>query len=233
VRGEGPARAAYARCVTMPDVTNAAQARNRSQRRRLSILLALNVAMIASLLIVGFASHSLGVLAAGGDYVADSTAIGLGILSVTIRDRVGEHSKVPTAVAALNASALLVVSVIVFIEGARRLTEGTPSVHGLPVLIVSAVATAVMVAGVLVLTTGSGAEDLHMRSVLLDTVSDALASAAVAVSGLVIYVTGRFYWLDSALSVVIAIVIAVGAGRLLHSVVRAWQNGQPLEVDDD
>lgn len=216
----------------MPQVLNAAQARNRSQRRRLSVLLALNVAMIASLVLVGLTSHSLGLLAAGGDYVADSTAIGLGLLSVTVRDRIGEHSRVPTAVAALNASALLVVSVIVLLEGVRRLVDGTPAVHGLPVLIVSAVATAMMVVGIFVLGTGSGAEDLHMRSVLLDTVSDALASAAVAVSGLVIYVTGRFSWLDSALSVVIAVVVAVGAGRLLHGVVRSLRDGQPLQVDD-
>ncbi len=60
-----------------------------SQRRRLTVVLALNLTMIVSLVLVGLSAHSLGVLAAGGDYVADSTAIGLGILAVTIRDRSG------------------------------------------------------------------------------------------------------------------------------------------------
>ncbi|HET6815799.1 MAG TPA: cation diffusion facilitator family transporter [Mycobacteriales bacterium] len=192
--------------------------RNRSQRRRLTILLALNVLMIAGLVIVGFAAHSLGVLAAGGDYVADSTAIGLGILAVALRERRGETSRAPNVVAAVNGLALLVVSLLVLGEGVRRLVDGTPVVHGLPVLIVSAAATAAMVVGVLVLGTGAGAEDLHMRSVLLDTMSDAAASAAVAAAGLVIYLTGRFFWLDSALSVGIAAVVAVGAARLLWDV---------------
>ena len=111
--------------------------------------------------------------------------------------------------------------------------QGTPEIHGLPVLIVSAIATGVMLAGVLVLGVGAGREDLHMRSVLLDTVSDAVASAAVAVGGLVIYMTGRFYWVDSVLSVFISLVIGVGAVHLLRDVVRSLRTGVVLDLDDD
>ena len=189
-----------------------------SQRRRLTVVLVLNLAMIAGLVVVGLSAHSLGVLAAGGDYVADSAAIALGILAVTIRQRVGEQSKAPTVVAGINATALLVVSALVLVAGVRRLVQGTPDVQGLPVLVVSTVATVVMLIGVVVLGADSGSEDLHMRSVLLDTVSDAVASAAVAVSGLVIYLTGRLQWLDSALSVLIALVIGAGALHLLRDV---------------
>lgn len=189
--------------------------------------------MIAGLVIVGVSAHSLGVLAAGGDYVADSTVIGLGIFAVAVRERAGEQTKAPTVVAAVNGAALLVVSLLVLVEGSRRLVDRTPSVHGLPVLVVSGVATFVMVAGAFVIGGAAAAEDLHMRSVLLDTVSDALASAAVAVGGLVIFVTGRFFWLDSALSVAIAVVIAVGAGRLLRDAVRALRAGTSLDLDTD
>jgi cobalt-zinc-cadmium efflux system protein len=206
---------------------------SRSQRRRLTILLGLNAAMIVGLVVVGVLTHSLGVLAAGGDYVADSAAILLGIVAVAVRERNGPHSRAPTYVAGVNATALLVVVMFVLTEAVRRLATGTPQIHGLPVLIVSGMATAVMVAGVFVLGTGAGAEDLHMRSVLLDTVSDALASAAVAVSGAVIYLTDRFFWLDSALSLVIAIVIGVGAVRLLASVASALRRGTDLDIDDD
>ena len=204
-----------------------------SQRRRLTIVLSLNLAMIVGLIVVGLSANSLGVLAAGGDYVADSTAIGLGILAVAIRDRVGPHSNAPTLVAGINAGALLVVSVLVLVAGLRRLLEHAPHVQGLPVLVVSTIATLVMLIGVLVLGTGAGREDLHMRSVLLDTISDAIASAAVAVSGAVIYLTGRYFWLDSVLSVVIALVIGVGAARLLRDVVRSLRTGALLDFDDD
>jgi cobalt-zinc-cadmium efflux system protein len=217
----------------VPGEANADRVRSASQRRRLTILLALNVAMIVGLVVVGLLAHSLGVLAAGADYVADSAAIALGILAVVVRERVGPHSKAPTYVAAVNGSALLVVTALVLFEAVRRLLHGTPEIHGLPVLIVSGIATAVMVAGVFVLGTGAGQEDLHMRSVLLDTVSDALASAGVAVSGAIIYLTGRYFWLDSLLSLVIAVVIGVGAIRLLASVVTALRTGTDLDVDDD
>ena len=204
-----------------------------SQRRRLQIVLALNVAMIAAMVIVGMAAGSLGVVAAGADYIADSAAIALGILAVSMRAHKGERSKAPTYVAGINASALLAVSAFVLVAGVERLANGTPEVHGLPVLIVSAIATAVMVVGVFVLGTGAGSEDLHMRSVLLDTISDAVASAAVAIGGAVIYLTGRFYWVDSALSVVIAVVIGFGALDLLRDVVRSLRSGVALDFDDD
>jgi cobalt-zinc-cadmium efflux system protein len=207
--------------------------RSASQRQRLTILLALNLVMIVGLVVVGVLTHSLGVLAAGGDYVADSAAILLGIIAVTVRERNGPHSKAPTYVAGVNATALLVVTGLVLTEGIRRLVSGTPEINGLPVLIVSALASVIMVAGVFVLGTGAGREDLHMRSVLLDTVSDALASAAVAVSGAIIYITGRFFWLDSVLSVAIGVVIGVGAVRLLACVVSALRHGTDLDIDDD
>lgn len=204
-----------------------------SQRRRLTVLLAMNLAMIAGLVVVGLLTHSLGLLAAGGDYVVDSSAILLGIIAVVVRDRVGPQSRAPIYVATVNATALLAITLLVAVEATRRLLHGTPDIDGLPVLIVSGLSAAVMAAGVLVLGTGAGHEDLHMRSVLLDTAADALASAAVAVSGAVICVTGRFTWLDSALSLLIGLVIGAAAVRLLLSAANALRRGTPLDLDAD
>ena len=195
-------------------------------------MLALNVVMIAALVIVGVLAGSLGVLAAGGDYAADSAAIALGIVAVTLRER-NPESRAPTYVAGINGVALLGVSGFVLVAGIRRLINGTPEVHGLPVLVVGALATAVMLVGVFVLGTGAGSEDLHMRSVLLDTVADAVASAAVAVGGAVIYLTGRFAWIDSMLSVVIAVAIGGGAVHLLRDVLTSLRTGTAMDLDDD
>lgn len=201
-----------------------------SQRRRLAILLALNAALVGVLLVVGLAAGSLGVLAAGWDYLADASAIGLGLLAVRARQR--GHERAPALIAGLNATVLLVGSALVLVAGVGRLVHGSPQVHGLPVLVVSAVATVVMVVGVLVLGTDAGDEDLHLRSVLLDTAADALASAAVAVSGLVIWLTGRWAWLDAALSVVLSLLVGAAAIALLRQVVLSLRTGHPLELDD-
>jgi cobalt-zinc-cadmium efflux system protein len=88
-------------------------------------------------------------------------------------------------------------------------------------MIVSAVTTVVMVVGALVLGHDAGREDLPMRSVLLDTISDALTSAAVAVGGLIIIIAHGLYWLDSVLAIAIGLVVGFGALLLLRDVIRA------------
>lgn len=192
-----------------------------TQQRRLALVLGLNVAMIAGLVIVGLASHSLGVLAAAGDFVADSVAILLGIMAVRIAKRPHGHPDATTYVALVNGVVLLVVTAVVIVGGVRRLVTHTPEIHGRSVLIVSVVALVSMIVAALVLGKDAGKEDLHMRSVLLDTIADAVAAAGVALSGAVIYWTGRLYWLDSATAILIGLLIGFGATRLLRDVVAA------------
>jgi len=200
--------------------------------KRLSLVLGINVVMIASLLIVGLASHSLGVLAAGGDYVADSVAIVLGIMAIRIANHPHGHRQATTYVALINCLVLLGVTAFVIVGGVRRLMNNTPEIHGLSVLIVSLVAMTSMVIAVIILG-NAGSEDLHMRSVLLDTISDAVASGGVALSGAVIYFTGMLDWLDSALAVLIGVVIGFGALKLLRDVVVALRSGSDLVPSDD
>ena len=58
----------------------------------------------------------------------------------------------------------------------------------------------------------------------LDSISDAVASAAVAVSGIIIWITHRIYWLDSVLAIVIGVVIGYSAMKLLRDVIKALPN---------
>ena len=188
-----------------------------SQQKRLSIVLALNIAMIAGLISVGLASHSLGVLAAGGDFIADSLAIGLGLVAVNLRDKYG-NKKAPTYVALVNGILLLGITVFVLFQAIERLVTKSPEVLGLPVLVISIISTIVMVVSALILGRGAGKEDLHMRSVLLDTLSDGLSAAAVAVVGAIIFFSSGYYWLDAAVAALVSVVIAYNAVRLLRDV---------------
>lgn len=197
------------------------------QETRLGIVLGLNLAMIAGLLTVGLSSHSLGVLAAGGDYIADSVAIGLGLLAIYIRDRSQGPSKATSIVALINSLALLVITALVVFESLRRLLGHTPEIQGLSVLIVSTLAAILMVAGAYILSNEDDEDDLHMRSVLLDTISDAASAAAVAVVGAIILATKGFYWLDSAVALLIGLVIGYHALKLLRDVVRALRQKTP------
>lgn len=121
---------------------------------------------------------------------------------------------------------------LIAVEAVLRLIRGVPEVHGLPVLIVSAVTMAVLLVGAWVLGASAADEDLHMRSVLLDTLADAAAAGAVAVAGAVIAVTGRFYWLDPALALVIAVVVAVPSSTLCFRAVGAIR-GDEVDFNDE
>lgn len=203
-----------------------------TQAHRLGLLLGLNLLLIGALVVVGLIAHSVAVLAAGGDFVADSLAIVLGLVAVHLRDRHGK-THAPSYVALVNGVFLLAVTGWVLVESVHRLLVGAPQVEGLPVLIVAAVSTVAMVLGAVILGAGAASEDLHMRSVLLDTLSDALSSAAVVIVGAVIFVTHGLYWLDPAVGVLIGAVIGYGAIRLLRDVVNALRTGQELDLDDD
>jgi len=205
-----------------------------SQQRRLGIVLGLNLSLIAALVLVGLAAHSVGVLAAAGDTAIDSVALVLGLIAVTVRDR-STHPRRSLAipvVALINSGALLVVLALIVVEAVRRLQRGVPEVHGVPVLIVSGLMMAVLLVGAWVLGSSAANEDLHMRSVLLDTLADAATAGAVASAGAVIALTGRFFWLDPALALAIAVVVAVPAIALCSKAVTAMR-GVEVDFDDD
>jgi cation diffusion facilitator family transporter len=205
-----------------------------SQRRRLGIVLGLNVSLIAALVIVGVVAHSVGVIATAGDTAVDSVALVLGLIAVTIRDRTvyAWRSLAIPVVALINGFALLVAAGLIVVEAIRRLARGVPEVRGLPVLIVSAATMAVLLVGAWVLGASAATEDLHMRSVLLDTLADAASAASVAVAGVVIALTGRFFWLDSVLGLAIAVVVAAPAGRLSLKAVSAIRGKAVHFIDE-
>ncbi|HEY7261303.1 MAG TPA: cation transporter [Trebonia sp.] len=187
-----------------------------SRTQRLVIVLLLNLGLVAGLIVTGLTAHSLAVLAAGGDYLLDAAGVVVALVAAP-------RGKRASSIAALiNAGWLLVLELLVAAAAADRLLHGSVEVHGLPVLIVSAIAALVMVVGVVVLRGDEddedGERDPSVAAVLLDTLADAAAAAGVAVTGAIILVTGGWYWLDSAVALVIAVVIAYHALALIRKV---------------
>ena len=102
-----------------------------------------------------------------------------------------------------------------------RLASGMRQVDGLPVLIVSGIAALVMTGGELVLRRHHEDEtdehDLSVTAVLLDTIADA-AAAGVAAKGAIILTTDGWYWLDPAVALTIAFIVAFHAIALIRKV---------------
>jgi cobalt-zinc-cadmium efflux system protein len=189
-----------------------------TRAKRLSLVLAINLTMVLALLIVGLVGRSLGVLASGADYLGDALGTGLSLVALRLsgRGRGRGHRRATSYAALANSSFLLLVTLSVVAEAARRLITGAPPIHGVPVVVVSVVAAIAMVACAVIL--GDVGGDLSMESVMLDTVADAAAAIGVAVSGAVILITGATYWLDSLVALLIAVVVALHAIRLMRRV---------------
>ena len=195
-----------------------------SRGRRLTVVLALNLALVAGLAVVGAGAHSLGVLAEGGDYLLDAAGAGLALLAIRLsaRGAHGGHMGLTGAAALVNAGWLLLLELIVVGAAIDRLATRTPAVHGLPVLVASGIAALVMTAGALVLRgdDDDGERDLSVAAVLLDTVADAAAAAGVAAAGAIILIVGGWYWLDPAVALTIAVLVAFHALALIRKILR-------------
>ena len=199
-----------------------------SRTRRLASVLVLNLGLVAGLVAVGLSAHSVAVLAEGGDYLLDAAGVGVALLAIWLAARPatsarpGGHPNATSIAALINAGWLLLLELLVAGVALNRLVTRTVPVDGLAVLVVSGVAAVVMLAGAVILRgddDGGGEErDLSVAAVLLDTVADAAAAAGVAAVGAIIVATGGWYWLDPAVALTIAVVIAYHALVLLKKV---------------
>ena len=197
-------------------------------------MLFLNLALVTALVVAGLTAHSLAVLAAGADYLADAAAIGVSLLAIWLTARpptLARPHGYPNATnlaALVNAGWLLVLNIVITVIAIQHLAAGTRRVQGLPVLITSGIAALVMLAGALILggdpDDDEGGEDLNVKAVLLDTAADAAAAGGVAVSGAIILGTGGWYWLDPATALAIAVIVSYHAQKLARKITAALRS---------
>ena len=200
-----------------------------TRERRLWIVLWLNIALLGLLVVVGLRAGSLGLLAAAGDYIADIGAIALALLAIWFKSNNAHdarYARAPSYAALINVVLLLVVVMAVLVEAAHRLLTREFDLHPVPVIWTALIAAAFMTVGAFILggdthdADDTTSDKLNMRAVLLDTIADAVSAAAVAITGLIVLVTGRFMWLDSVVAAVIAVVVGYHALELLVDVRR-------------
>jgi cobalt-zinc-cadmium efflux system protein len=72
--------------------------------------------------------------------------------------------------------------------------------------------------------------DLNVKGAYLHMAVDAIVSLGVVISGIIIYFT-HLYWIDSAVSLIVAIVILRGTWSLLMDSLRLEMDGVPKEMD--
>jgi cobalt-zinc-cadmium efflux system protein len=219
------------------------------RERRLFIVLVLNLVIVAAQAVVGVVANSLGLLADAGHSLTDVAAVAVSLYAVrltrrpaTARRSYGFHRSTVLAAQA-NAAGLLAVTALIVFFGVRGLLD-PPAVEGGWVLAAAVVSAVVNGAAAWMLARGATRHgshgghghhrDLNMRSAALHMVGDAVTSAGVALTAVVILATGGFQWLDPAVSLVIAVLIAVQAVRLVGETTDLLLESTPpgLVVED-
>ena len=232
-----------------------------AKERKLRIALGLNLLIVVAQVVAGIAAASLGLLADAAHNVTDVAAIVVSLFAVRFARRranasrsFGYHRGTILAAQA-NAASILIVCVLVGFEAIRRLADPQP-VKGGPVLVVALVAAAANFGAAAALSgaghahdghrdhntdgpdddgpdDGGESHDLNMRSALLHMVSDGAVSLGVALAGLIILLTGDWYWLDPAVSLLISAVIGVHGWQLLRSTADVLLESTPAGLDVD
>lgn len=198
---------------------------------------ALNAGFVAGEVVFGLTAHSVALLADAAHNLGDVLGLLLAWWATCLGRRHPTQKRTygygrSSILASLSNAVMLLVGVGgITVEALRRLVEWVPpdAVGGKTVMTVAAVGI-VMNAMTAWLFARGRKGDLNVRGAFLHMASDAVVSAGVVVSGLVILLTG-WSWLDSVVSLMIAALILVSTWSLLRDSLNLALDKVPETVD--
>ena len=204
--------------------------------RAFAIGVGLNLTFVAVEAIYGLKAHSLSLLADAGHNLADVMGLllawGAGVLATRLPSARRTYGLRRTSILAALGNAVLLLLAVggILWEAAQRFRAPEPVQSGV-VIWVALIGIGINTATALFFLRGRK-DDLNVRAAFVHMVADAAVSAGVVVAALVILRTG-WLWLDPAVSVVIAIAIAVGTWSLLRDSVNLALDAVPEGIDPD
>jgi len=191
--------------------------------RRLGISLGITLGMMVVEAFGGWLFGSIALLSDAWHMLTHGFAIAIGLFGIlAARLPVCHHRtfgllRAEILAAFVNALFLLVVTGWIVAEAISRFLRPQP-IQAVQMLAVAVLGLLVNLASMFLLER-SRHDDLNVQSVFLHLIGDAASSVAIVVAGVVIFYTG-WVWLDPAVSLGIAVLIAVWAWRLLRDSAR-------------
>jgi cobalt-zinc-cadmium efflux system protein len=205
-----------------------------ADNRRMTIVLGLNVAMLALGVVGGIVFDSLALLADAGHVLADVGAIALALFAAWLATRPAGPQRTfgfrrsEILAALVNGITLVAVSVLVFAEAIARLSS-PPEVEGAGVLVVGVLGLAGNAVATWILMRGDRS-NVNLEGVLRHSAADALGSLGVIIAALVVLTTG-FDKADPIVSIAIGVLILLGSWRLLREPFNVLMESAPEGID--
>ena len=205
-------------------------------RRRVLLAAVLTTGFMFAEAVGGWLTGSLALLADAGHMLTDSVSLVLAYVAYRVSDRPGTgqmtygFDRLKILVAYTNGLTIFAIAVWIVVEAAGRLAEPNP-VAAAPML---AIATGGLVVNIVVFAILHGGDrtSLNLRGAILHVLGDLLGSVAAIAAALIILLTG---WTpaDPLLSVLVAVLLFVGAARLVREAGVILLEGTPREMDRD
>ncbi|MCD1259204.1 cation transporter [Paenibacillus athensensis] len=188
--------------------------------------------VLAAEVIGGIWANSLALLSDAGHMLTDVAALIVAWLAIRMSTKephgkmtFGYH-RITILAALLNALTLIGIAFFIGGEAYQRILNPVP-VEGLVLFITATVGVVVN------LYIGLGMRDqannVNIRSAMLHVLGDAAASAGVIVAGIIMYFT-KWYILDPILSILIAVLVAFGAWRVIKETYVVLMEGTPVGI---
>lgn len=180
----------------------------------------------------GILSHSLALLSDAGHVLTDIAAIGLSWFALKQSEKPSDakmtygYYRSGILAALINGITLILITIWILWEAYSRFHQPE---RVTPTWMFVSAGFGLLIN--LYLCLGMrGEENINVKSAVLHMLGDAAASAGVIVGGIVILFT-KWYAIDSILSVLIAVLIAFGAWRIVKQTVGVLMEGTPKELD--
>jgi cobalt-zinc-cadmium efflux system protein len=194
----------------------------------------LNSAFVIVEVIAGLLSKSLSLLTDAGHNLSDVASLALALLAFKLakarsnKNFTYGYKRSTIIVSFLNAMILLVAVGFIVYEAVLRFLHPEPIAGGTVAWVAfTGIAINGFTAWLFVKDKDS---DLNVKGAYMHMAVDAVVSFGVVISGIIIYFTG-LAWIDSAVSIIIAIVILTGTWSLLKDSLRLEMDGVPKEID--
>ncbi|MDB5030167.1 cation diffusion facilitator family transporter [Mucilaginibacter sp.] len=194
----------------------------------------LNSAFVVIEVIAGLITGSLSLLTDAGHNLSDVVGLALALLAFKLT-KVGSNSnytygyKRSTILVSFFNAVILVASIgIIVYEAVIRFMHPQP-IAGDTVAWVSLIGIGIN-AFTAWLFVKDKDTDLNVKGAYMHMAMDAVVSLGVVITGVIIYFT-KWYWIDSVVSLIIAIVILRGTWSLLKDSLRLEMDGVPKEMN--